>query len=203
MAGSSAHNIKGGNHRGLTFDIGSNDDRDVIYGGAFFHKCVINFHGAAFEIADANFLDCEIKLVKPVVDVPFLESVFERCTFEGVLKNCQFGFRRGQSKTPNGYYRNCDFSKSNLDMCRFFTGDVESVTWPKWPNVTVINPYSNREDWLAIRFPEELKPLAESIFCHDSNRDNEPLAVALSLSGDAVELERVRDALRSKRYVFC
>lgn len=203
MAGSPAHNIKGGNHRGLTFDIGNNDESDVIYGGAFFHKCVINFRGGDFEIADANFLDCEIKLVEPVVDVLFLETVFERCTFEGVFKNCQFGFRRGQSKTPNGYYRNCDFSKSNLDMCRFFTGDVDSVTWPKWPNVTVINPHRNKEDWLTIGFPEEMKPLAESIFCNDPNMDNEPLAVALNMSGDVVELECVRDSLRSKRYVVC
>lgn len=163
MADAKRIEIVGGNTRNETVQLGNHEDTDTVYGGAFLVNCEVNFCGTNFEIVDANFLNCRINAKVPIENVQFLESVFERSSISGRFVGCSFGFRRGVSKSPNAYYRNCDFSSAVLDHCLFFTGDTETVTWPGWPNITILNPRQNEREFASAVFPANLNSLHETI----------------------------------------
>lgn len=186
MAGTKRIEIVGGNTRNETLELGNHEDTDAVYGGAFLVNCDVNFCGINFEIVDANFLNCRINAKVPIENVHFLESVFERTAISGSFVACSFGFRRGVSKSPNAYYRNCDFSSAVLDQCLFFTGDTETVIWPKWPNITILNPRQNQRDFASIVFPANFDSLQET-FHKALNADtaggtDELLALTINLS---------------------
>ena len=203
--------IVGGNTRNETIELGNHEQSDSIYGGAFLVNCEVNICGSNFKIADANFLNCKIHVREPISNVQFLESVFERSVLTGKFIRCSFGFRRGVSQSPNAYYRNCDFSSAILDACCFFTGDTETVSWPKWPTITVLNPRQNENDWKSILFPDELKAIRSELFNNEllsesSNADNAPLAMTFdvsryTLTAQEASLEAIRTLFRAKSYI--
>lgn len=203
--------IVGGNTRNEVIELGNREQIDSIYGGAFLVNCEVNICGPNFKIVDANFLNCRIHVKEPISNVQFLESVFERSTLSGRFTGCSFGFRRAVSQSPNAYYRNCDFSGAVLDACCFFTGDTETVIWPKWPNVTVLNPRQNEKDWNSILFPNELKAVQSELFnnellAENSNADNAPLAMTFDLSqymlaASSASLEALRTLFIAKSYI--
>ncbi len=210
---SSCIKIQGGVVRGATLELGNHDLPDVIYDRAFFQNCVLDICGAEFSIVDANFLNCQIKVRDKITNMRFLEAVFERCIFEGAYACCSFGHRRGESKTPNAYYRNCDFSKAMLDLCSFFEGDTDSVVWPTWPNFVVLNPRQNKQDWLSIQLPYELKDL-QHVIAGDSNSFSEgdedtnydsisaPKAVTVDLAKyKEVDPDSIQSLIRNKTYI--
>jgi hypothetical protein len=210
MADESHIEIKGENVRGETLELGNHAQDDVLYGGAFLHKCVVDILGSSLKIVDATFLDCQIRVDDQISNFRFMEAVFERCTFEGTFVNCRFGFRRGESQSPNAYYRNCDFSQATLDNCDFFVGDIDSVTWPEWPNFTVLKPRQNKQDWLSIGFPLELKSMQEIVAGESlsaradekTGGDNAPQAVTVNLARYSnVDFDLVRTLLESKSYI--
>jgi len=196
--------IKGGNTRGETVEIGNHDGGDSIYGGAFLHKCIVEIRGSNFSIKDANFLDCRINVHEELKDIRFLEAVFERSVFTGSFVACRFGYRRGESETPNAYYRNCDFSDASLDRCDFFVGDIDSITWPRWPNLTILNPRRSLQDWRSIKFPEEFASLRELDLVNETpGCDNEPQAIVIDLKRfGEVDLEAIKSLVQSKAYVL-
>jgi hypothetical protein len=185
--------IVGGNTRNETVQLGNHEDTDTVYGGAFLVNCEVNFWGTNFEIVDANFLNCRINAKVPIENVQFLESVFERSAISGKFVGCGFGFRRGVSKSPNAYYRNCDFSSAVLDHCLFFTGDTETVTWPSWPNITILNPRQNEKDFASNVFPANLGSLNETINnamkASTSGGADELLALTIDLGRDVENLK--------------
>jgi hypothetical protein len=200
--------IVGGNTRNESIELGNHEQVDSIYGGAFLVNCEVNICGANFKIVDANFLNCRINARHPIVDVHFLESVFERAVLAGEFRNCSFGFQRGVSASPNAYYRNCDFSDAVLDKCRFFTGDTETVKWPMWPNIAVLNPGVNEKDWTELVFPSAFNSLREelsSVLNHDTvGGDANPLAVTIDLSrysDDSTDLQALKIILEQKSYI--
>ncbi len=199
--------ICGGVIRGETLELGTHYTPNIIHNRAFFQNCVLNIWSTNFSIIDANFLNCRINAQKEVSNMRFLEAVFERCVFEGCYVGCSFGHVRAESQTPNAYYRNCDFSKAALDLCEFFEGDLDSVVWPAWPNFVVINPRQNKQDWLSIQFPEQLKHMqsviaGQSPAIGGSVSQMAPKAVAVNLANyEAVDTHSIRSLLDTKPYV--
>ncbi len=193
MADTKRIEIVGGNTRNETLELGIHDDTDTVYGGAFLVNCEVNFGGTNFEIVDANFLNCRINAKVPIENVQFLESVFERSAISGKFINCSFGFQRGVSKSPNAYYRNCDFSSAVLDQCLFFTGDTETVTWPDWPNITVLNPRLNEKDLASIVFSANFDSLRDTIHnalqAGTAGGADELLALTIDLGHDVANLK--------------
>jgi len=210
MADAKRIEIVGGNTRNETLELGNHEDTDTVYGGAFLVNCEVNFCGTNFEIVDANFLNCRINAKVPIENVQFLESVFERSAISGRFVGCSFGFRRGVSKSPNAYYRNCDFSNSVLDQCLFFTGDTETVTWPRWPNVTILSPRQNEKDLASIVFPASVDSLRDTfrraLKVGTASGADELLAVTINLGRDVdglepAELSLVQNVLAQKKCI--
>ncbi len=204
------HEIKGGNTRSQTLELGNHEQPDIIYGGAFLHNCVINIRGSSFRIEDANMLNCRITAENPVIDVNFLEAVFENCTFKGKFSNCSFGFRRGASQTPNAYYRKCNFTGATMNKCEFYTGDPDSTLWPSWPNITILNPRRNISNWNAITFPLNFRKLRDEVSrdvlgkpINEKNSTNgEPLAVSIDLTRyTASDLSPLLALMQSKNFI--
>ena len=202
--------IKGGNTRGQTLDLGNHDASDIIYGGAFLHNCVINIRGSSFRIEDANMLNCRINAEHPVTDVSFLEAVFENCTFEGMFSNCNFGYRRGASQTPNAYYRKCNLTGATMDECEFYIGDPDSTQWPRWPNITILNPRRNLQNWNSIAFLLDFKEIQDAIAQgvlseHEDKKlgvDSEPLAVTVDLTRFAAsDLSQLLPMMQSIKFI--
>lgn len=205
--------IRGGIVRGETIELGRGDSPDLICDRAFMHNCVIYMFSTEFSIVDANFLNCQLEVRTNLSNMQFLEAVFERCTFKGAFARCTFGHRRGQSKTPNAYYRDCDFSNATLDMCSFFEGDLGSTVWPTGPSFIVVNPTQNRDDWLTIQFPDELKNWQQvigEVLLSAPQTDGQmssgsygaPRAVTVDLSSfDDFELDSVRTIIRNRSYI--
>jgi hypothetical protein len=204
------HEIKGGNTRGHILDLGNHDASDIIYGGAFLHNCVINIRGSSFRIEDANMLNCRINAEHPVTDVRFLEAVFENCTFEGMFSNCSFGYCRGASQTPNAYYRKCNLTGATMDECEFYIGDPDSTQWPSWPNITILNPRRNLQNWNSIAFSSDFKELQDAVSRvvltkkdkEKPGADDEPLAISIDLTRyTASDLSPLLALMQSKKFI--
>lgn len=197
--------IMGGNTRGKTLDLGNHGENDLICGGAFLINCVLDIQGTAFTVTDANLLNCRIKVRDHISNVRFVETVFERCVFEGTYIGCRFGFRRGESSSPNAYFRMCDFSNAKLDLCDFFVGDVDSIIWPRWPNIVVLNPQLNKQDWLSIEFPDELRGMKEVVAgeaLNSKTADNEPQAITVDLAKhETFDPDKILPLVQNKPYI--
>jgi hypothetical protein len=215
MADNSCIKIQGGNVRGKTLELGNHEQHDLISGGTFLHNCVLDIRGAEFSLVDTNLLNCRINVQQCISNMRFPETVFENCIFEGEFVDCSFGFRRGESKSPNAYYRKCDFTRANLHLCRFFGGDVDTVLWPPWPNIALLNPRQNKQDWLSIPFPDELNELKsvvtdEALSANADEQgkeranvvDNAPLAITVDLARyKATDPEFIWTLIQNKTYI--
>jgi len=197
--------IQGLSLRDETLELGNHDCHDFIWGGARLENCVLDIRGAGFNLLDATLLNCRIRARRRLSNVRFVETVFENCTFEGSLVGCRFGFRRGESQNPRAYYRNCDFSKARLDLCEFFEGDPDSNIWSSWPNFAVLQPGLNKQDWLSIVFPPELKVIQAVIAGEQLSPDvaqAEPKAVTVDLASyGSVDAESVWALIQNKPYI--
>jgi len=101
-----------------------------------------------------------------IVDSTFISKValsdFQWCKtdlkgvkFIGQYSGCDFG-RWKEFHGENGAISNCDFSEAKLDNCRFMNCDISTLTFPKWPCFTILNPREKAEAIQLISWPGKL-----------------------------------------------
>lgn len=92
--------------------------------------------------AGSTFKESKIILKKSLVNMRWLYEKFFNCSFEGHFSGNDFGHWLSDEDST-GTVKDCDFSKANLDGCRFMDVDVSTIIFPKFPNYTLLNPVQN------------------------------------------------------------
>lgn len=96
--------------------------------GLTMKNCVVSFRTtqSALIMSDVTFVDCEIKIAKPLKNFGWFNASLEKCTFHGELIGCDFG-HWPEIYGENGRIHDCDFTGSILDSCRFIDVEVSSL----------------------------------------------------------------------------
>jgi len=144
-------------------------------------------------VSDCRFFDSKITVKKKLTNFRWHRAKFYRCQFSGPMSGCDFGEMEDVAPGVGGV-ESCDFSEAILDGCSFRKVDVRSVTFPKWPCFTVIEPRRHSAAIQAAPWPGMShvigKVLAES--------GSDVTAVTLSATELAkrykVDLEQIRGA---------
>lgn len=150
--------LEGARVRGETIQIGVHKCVDFIFGGTTLDECVLDIRGSgrSFQLFDAVVRNSRIRTRRTLRSHSFTRVHFENCIFEGHFHSCSWG-RRPDEEHQYAQVTECDFGAANLHLCRFFGCDAETLRWPGWPNIVVLDPWSHREDWLSIVFPPSLR----------------------------------------------
>jgi hypothetical protein len=51
----------------------------------------------------------------------------------------------------------CDFTQTNLAGCALFEAELRTIRFPKWPNVTFLEPGQHKSELQALRFPPAIQ----------------------------------------------
>src|SRR5262249_38984724 len=79
------------------------------------------------------------------------------CTFLGDYESVSFGDCDENCTLPPGpMLRNCDLSKTNLHECVVCNADLGSMKFPRWPNVTFLEPLEHIAELKSLTFPLDL-----------------------------------------------
>jgi hypothetical protein len=207
-----ATKLIGETRHGETIELGNHDFYDFVGGGSHLENCMLDICGTGFDLVDATLVGCRVKVRRRISNKRFLNAIFDNCRFEGHLVGCRFGFRHGESDNAGATFRGCDFSTAILQLCDFFKGDVDSVIWPSWPNVVILDPARNKRDWLSIAFPPGLRVTQKTVGLEPielafrppltSPIDEEPRAITLNLADcKEVNPETIWPLIQDKPYI--
>jgi hypothetical protein len=86
------------------------------------------------------FRDCIIRAKKPQANHQLFTSTFERCRFLGKFPGCEFGFRIDLHGKTKGTIADCDFREAILDGVTFNNCEIQSISLPRWPHFTLLDP---------------------------------------------------------------
>jgi len=105
--------------------------------------CWADFHGCTFR-------GCTV-VTKKLCSQPWYECRWIDCKFIG-----EFGFALGRRTedcplTPGPMVVGCDFSETILDAA-LFNADLPTIKFPRWPNVTILDPHLHKEELRALKF---------------------------------------------------
>jgi uncharacterized protein YjbI with pentapeptide repeats len=141
-----------------------------------------DFEGTGFEcgssrqetdwLVECNLRDCELRIVEPCW-TRFLNCTFRdcviiaqkesrqtweacrwiNCKFVGDYCSAVFGYTgRYCALAPGSMLVDCDFSDTNLHGCAFFNAELTTIKYPKWPNVTILDPKLHQSELRSLRF---------------------------------------------------
>ncbi len=111
-------------------------------------RCHVMVHGFSPSIYDSQLTDCVIECTKRITDrrLPkFFSSDYVRCKFVGRFDGVDFGRDPSPySGKPDefGELVDCDFTQSTLDLCRFFSVDINRQRFARWPQFVI--PHQRR-----------------------------------------------------------
>lgn len=110
--------------------------------------------------------DCVLIYSDQVKNRPLFSNDFLRCTFKGKFKGVDFGrnpWPDGKTYVVEraGDLLDCDFGQAELEMCRFFSVDVDHQKFAGWPQFVVphraaVEAANLKRDWPG-RFSRFLK----------------------------------------------
>lgn len=117
--------------------------------------CRVEFRtsGRHVIISRSTFVNCTVVASPKLTAYQFHGSRFEKCTFDGTFRHCEFGARQERESSRFGSVQECSFAHAKLDGCTFSGGSVASLEWPGWPHIVVLDPLLNLADWEATPFP--------------------------------------------------
>lgn len=115
-------------------------------------RLIVRVSASAFTIAKTRLLDCDIEVKKQLNNFPWFGAYLEGCRFTGKLRGNDFGYWPEQYPDDGGISA-CDFRGAELDGCRFFGCDVQTMQFPRWPCFTFLDPGRRKEELAAAPWP--------------------------------------------------
>jgi hypothetical protein len=108
-----------------------------------------------------------------------------------VLSGCDFG-RWPEDNNADGGIERCDFSAATLDGCRFIECEAASLTFPRWPSFTILDPKRRIHEIAAMHWPGKVSSLVESFDYYP----DQTVAVSLSAKRIAKKYEVAEEQIR-------
>ena len=115
-------------------------------------KCTVR----TLQMKDVQLINCRINVtggLEGVVD--WCRCKVVGCTFVGTFEGNSFG-AWPEEYGSGGDISDCDFSASSLRGCQFLGVDVTSLTFPKWPHFTILDPVRREKELLNASWPGKL-----------------------------------------------
>jgi hypothetical protein len=129
-------------------------------------KVVVRATSRNWQISGARFVDCAITAKRKQVNFQLWSAGhFERCTFTGHFYSNDFG-NWGEypgAHPMDGSVVHCDFSGAILNFCRFMRSDMATMTLPKWPSFTILDPRKHGRDFVARPWPDTMRIWAQCV----------------------------------------
>ncbi len=117
--------------------IDDNDTFNSIGKDAVLEDCIIRCNVAAKNISiQGQLIRSRIVAQSELLGFSWLQAKLTECTFQGVFRENEFG----TINLFDGFCEGCVFANANLDDCIFYGESAASHTFPKWPNIVVLNP---------------------------------------------------------------
>lgn len=131
--------------------LGATKDCDQVY-QVVFDNCTLELiYATRARFFKTVFRNCTIRPRKRV-RATWSDCIWENCIFHGSYISTHFGsldYWRDSCPHGNIAVRSCDFSKAKLHFCFFDRTELASMTFPKWPCFTLLNPQRNYPSWRA------------------------------------------------------
>lgn len=114
---------------------------------------------------DGKLVNTKLIFEKPLVGFSWLEARLQGCTFQGHLKENEFGVLSGS----NGCCERGVFTDADLDDCTFY-GDIARAAheFPLWPNFVILDPHRHLGEMQRAHPCEQLVDVVDSIEFLDS-----------------------------------
>ncbi|AKJ07858.1 hypothetical protein ATI61_107303 [Archangium gephyra] len=114
-------------------------------------------------IRDVRFIDCTFEVKQELKNhQQWIRASLKGCRFKGRLSGCDFGYWPEYGNQPEyqlGSIEDCDFSEARLDGCRFMGCAPRTLTFPKWPCFTILDPVRRAPELLSARWPGGFRPI--------------------------------------------
>ncbi|MCY1080975.1 hypothetical protein [Archangium lansingense] len=108
-------------------------------------------------IIGAQFTDCTFEVKQELKNhQQWLKASLKGCRFKGRLSGCDFGHWPEYGNEPEyklGAIEDCDFSEARLDGCRIMGCDPRTLTFPKWPCFTILDPVGRASELSRVKWP--------------------------------------------------
>jgi hypothetical protein len=122
---------------------------------------------SAFAMCCSRFTRCRFEVAKQAREENWQTCEFTDCVFSGRFYSCTFGGNVDPLSpceiAVKAGLTNCDFSCCDMHLCSFYNCDPETLVLPGWPQITVIHPIQNAEDWMKIPFPKSFWPFQDTV----------------------------------------
>jgi hypothetical protein len=194
---SGEHRWRGVTLADRTIEIGRSDVYDSIFDCHLINCVIRTFRGArGVSFPDCTLESCTIEAKKELRNLRFTRLTMRDCTLFGRYVGCRFG---GEDADEKAEVTRCDFSKAILfDKCDFLYGvDVQTLTLPTWPHITITNIAKNRKRLLELPLPESLRILKGAVAYEDSIAN----AVSFHLPAHYAQYEDLRPIFDAEDYI--
>jgi hypothetical protein len=93
-------------------------------------------------IENSKFVECSLEFKRKLKNAALVSCDYVRCTFKGKFEGVDFG----RWPWPNpltkqmdelGEVIDCDFTQATLNLCRFFSVDIQGQKFARWPQFVV------------------------------------------------------------------
>lgn len=112
---------------------------------------VIKVPARALVIARAWLIGCTVETQRTLKGFLWDWAHLRDCQFRGRYSSNDFGtFSHAPAE---GSIAGCNFTQAQLDGCRFFGCDVNTLSFPSWPCFTLLEPGRRRHELGALPWP--------------------------------------------------
>jgi hypothetical protein len=102
---------------------------------------IVSAAGRSLVPMSGQFINCTIQAKGELKTVRWAPISLKRCRFKGRFTGNDFGFREDlDERRTLGGIEDCDFSEARLNGCRFSNCDMNTISLPRWPCFTFLDP---------------------------------------------------------------
>jgi hypothetical protein len=135
---------------------------------------ILRVPAARLHVNKTWFIECTIEAQRELMNFRWSQAHLQGCSFTGQFSGNDFGNWRD---TSEGSIQDCDFTRAQLDQCRFLGCDVRTIRFPSWPCFTIFDPARRWRELSALPWPGDIGPVVVEGFAEEP-----PTTVAVTYS---------------------
>ena len=129
-----------------------------------FRRChlILRLPARSLMVGGVEFIDCTLEMKHELKNLRFEGAYFQGCQFTGRMSGLDFG-HWPESPHKSGI-EHCDFTQARLHLCQFFNCDMKTLSLPRWPCFTVLNPSERAAELKSLPWPGRTRVLVDDSF---------------------------------------
>ncbi|WNG30647.1 hypothetical protein F0U62_46510 [Cystobacter fuscus] len=118
---------------------------------------VLKVSARRLSLKQPRFIDCTFEVKQELKNYQsWVAASLKGCRIKGRLSGCDFGYWPEYMSLPwyqHGSVEDCDFSEARLDSCRIMGSDPATLSFPKWPCFTILDPVHRAPELRRVSWP--------------------------------------------------